>query len=342
MIDHPERRYVKDLPTKLTFLATHELVRQRHGLSIAALSKACGKSRNWLKTAKDSRRETASIDRAVEQKLGKLCRFDPNRPEWGQGTADEFRKHILSPEPSAGVHSPTLISSRIGTAWSFNPQLASLVLFANQEGGAAAHPLNIELVCVPSLLEKIELSVRRGELILECFACETGNASERKAALVIEGLKRDPPDLEVSVFGTHLSPGWKVHLDRPQKDGWLVVGVICEIRRLEPGSTVTARFVIYVKDLEEKGNSAAAEEWLGRGLLFRGERLSAAKKRILALMVASSCCNDDGYAVIAQDTLRFDRHRDRLFIGMVEIIGAWIGNNLSSAARISDFGHSVS
>ena len=104
MMDEPKRRYVNDLPEKLAFLATDPRVRQRHRLSISALSKACGQSGNWLKSAKDGSRGTRSIATEVERKLAEHCRFDPNWPEWYEGSAKDFCQRCLREKASSTDH----------------------------------------------------------------------------------------------------------------------------------------------------------------------------------------------------------------------------------------------
>ena len=97
-MNEPKRRYVTDLPEKLTFLATHPQVRLRHGLSMAALSVACGMSRSWLKSAKDISRGTRSIATEVARQLAELCHFDPSWPEWLDGSAAAFQRRCLGEE----------------------------------------------------------------------------------------------------------------------------------------------------------------------------------------------------------------------------------------------------
>jgi hypothetical protein len=91
-----DRRYVKDLPAKLRFLATNPRMREKHGLTMAALSVVCGKQDGWLKSATAADRNTQSIDREVEAKLADRCGFDPEWREWREGTEEAFQKRLLS------------------------------------------------------------------------------------------------------------------------------------------------------------------------------------------------------------------------------------------------------
>jgi hypothetical protein len=102
------RRDVAELFVKLRFLATNKQVRARHRLSMAGLSEACGKKKDWLKSATAQGRETKTIEPAVEQKLGELCGFDPAWAEWTNGTAAAFQRRMLggaraSPEELAAA-----------------------------------------------------------------------------------------------------------------------------------------------------------------------------------------------------------------------------------------------
>ena len=98
MMNEPKRRYVTDLPEKLTFLATHPQVRPRHGLSMAALSVECGRKKGWLKSAINPDRNLLSIDTEVERKLAERCQFDRNCPEWVSGSAAAFKERWLAEE----------------------------------------------------------------------------------------------------------------------------------------------------------------------------------------------------------------------------------------------------
>ena len=97
----PKRRHdVTDLAEKVIFLTTHKQPRRRHGLSMAGVSVACGKSISWLKGLKDVSRNTQTMDTEAEAIFAKLYGFDPRSPEWREGSPEVFKQHNLAEKAS--------------------------------------------------------------------------------------------------------------------------------------------------------------------------------------------------------------------------------------------------
>lgn len=320
-------RKITDLHDKLHFLLISEEARNIHGYqTINDLAGACGIPPSTLKTLKDKERNTKQRLRPdVEKRLAGICGFDPNWPEWRTASLAAFKEQYLrdaQPAKTMGCAryhddiplSPELISARHEQRWAFNDKLASITLFANQEGGGAAQPLALELVCTPAFIEIVELTVKRGELFIDCGDGEASDVSERVAYLEKEGFKRRPQELGITPFGGHVRPGWTLSIESPPASGWHVIGEICEIRKLAAGNTVTACFAAYIKDLEPSRERMSAEQasaacYQSRAFIFKDfSKLSMAKKRVLELMAVVPAADENGYAVLCKDTLRFDVH----------------------------------
>ena len=330
-LDPTRRQPIYDLKRKVDFLLESEVGRRVGGYeNKTAFYKKSKIPRKTLKGCFTDADDGDGMTSTVQKKLAKCCDFSLDWPEWIDpkahpdtpnikrcDTADAFQKKYLekhAPNENrviADQKSFAIAVHHVTPPQSINEKLASVTLTADQRGPGETQPIGVELACIPSFLEIAELTVRRGQLRIDCAGSELGDIDERRKFLEAKEFKRNPNDVEIALFGSPLQPGWEISLDDPPSTGWYITGNICEVHKLAPGAVLTARFEVYKKDLEalrEPGGSekSGGAEHKSRAFRFTDfEGLSEAKATILTLLATCAISGDADCVILCKDSLEF-------------------------------------
>ena len=330
-LDSTQRQPVYDLRRKVEFLLVNDVARRVGGYANkTAFYEKSEIPRKTLAGCFSDADEGDGMTSNVQRKLAKCCDFSLDWPEWidpearsdtpnakRRDTADRFaqkylERHGPKEKSTFANKEPSVFTAhRAALPHSINEKLASVTLSADQRGPGESQPIGVELACIPAFLEIAELTVRRGQLRLDCDGRELGDIDERRKFLETEDFKRNPGEVEIALFGSPLQPAWEISLDDPPKQGWYITGNLCEIGTLAPGAVLTAWFEVYKKDLEvlkepQGADKATRPTHKSRAFRFTDfHELSEAKAAILKLLATCTISGDSDYVILCQDCLEF-------------------------------------
>lgn len=223
----------------------------------------------------------SDLSNPVQSKIANLYDIPRDSTCWQafcNGNHEQLREEFyeLHPNPISAVPGELDIANEgLESLETTEPTfpLASLDLYLQQVAAGDPSPVSVDLICQPIPVERLEMAVKRGWLELDCRNATGPRTNERAGYPEPVLVERATGSVRVAISNSpQQHPRWEITslegpigMFRVGEEFKCVVSLetddgnteirsfeesLCVIRNLSPGDKVTARFMVYVKDLE--------------------------------------------------------------------------------------------
>ena len=204
--------------------------------------------------------EQGAMRRSHQAALAKLCAgFSIEEKVWKIGSADDFMRWWE--EWRARRTTPEAQNARLelvpgGREESFIcERLASMWVTLNQSAPGEPWPITGEISCFPSLLERVEIAIKRVWLQVDGH----GRCTIEHGAEIYEAKGKFGP-VYMEWAGTARRPTCDIRADRGCLGRVSLPDNFCEAHGATAGTIITARLAVFIRDIGPAGNDDGEPE----------------------------------------------------------------------------------